>query len=183
MATPLVGRDLSPALRGEDARDANPVALFTTDDEISEGDADPASPMQKLARKFKRYNVIRQPNHVQSIVAQVELGGELHTVKYARYHDDQSYWTVPLERDDRLQDGGKLVSHTAPAPDEFELYDLTLDPYEERILAHPSHEDDASRELRDHMHDLLVVQLERQRLVPESGVTPGYCAPAPLRET
>ena len=39
---------------------------------------------------------------------------------------------------------------TEPEPDEYELYDLTLDPIEERNLAHPSHADDRSRALQQH---------------------------------
>jgi len=67
---------------------------------------------------------------------------------------------------------------TEPEPDEFELSDLTADPYEERNLAHPAYADEASRELEGRMLDLLVGELERKRLMPSSGEVPGYRPPA-----
>ena len=61
--------------------------------------------------------------------------------------------------------------------DEYELYDLTLDPYEERNLAHPTNADDRSRALEAHMFELLVQQLAKKRLVPDAGEVPGYRPP------
>ena len=67
---------------------------------------------------------------------------------------------------------------TEPEPDEYELYDLTLDPIEERNLAHPSHADDRSRALQQTMLALLVEQLDAKRLTPSAGEVPGYRPPA-----
>jgi hypothetical protein len=67
---------------------------------------------------------------------------------------------------------------TEPEPDEFKLYDLTLDPYEERNLAHPSNADDRSRALQQPMLGLLVAQLERKRLTAAAGEVPGYRPPS-----
>ena len=106
-----------------------------TDDEISEGSAKPGSPFQRFAMKLKRYSVIVQPNHIETVVAEVDVDGEPHLVKFSRYHDNQQFWTVPGERDERLR-GRKTITVTEPEPDEYELYDLTLDPLEERNLAH-----------------------------------------------
>jgi hypothetical protein len=66
---------------------------------------------------------------------------------------------------------------TEPSRDEYELYDLTLDPLEQRNLAHPSNSDDRSRKLQEQMQELLVEQLAAKRLVPTSGGTPGYRPP------
>ena len=52
--------------------------------------------------KLKVYSVIPQPNHVETVVAEVEVDGEPHLVKLSRYHDNQQFWTVPGERDERL---------------------------------------------------------------------------------
>ncbi len=68
---------------------------------------------------------------------------------------------------------------TEPEPDEFELYDITVDPYEERNLAHSSHADDHTRELQDQMTGLLIEQLEQKRLTPSDGGVPGYRPPVP----
>jgi sulfatase-like protein len=97
-------------------------------------------------------------------------------------HDNQQFWTVPGERDERLR-RRKLVTVTEPEPDEFELYDLTLDPYEERNLAHPDFADGASRALQEQMLDLLVEQLEAKRLVPGEGEVPGYRPPTSWRSS
>ena len=67
---------------------------------------------------------------------------------------------------------------TEPEPEEYELYDLTLDPIEEHNLAHPSHADDGSRALQRTMLRLLIEQLDAKRLTPSTGETPGYRPPA-----
>lgn len=91
--------------------------------------------------------------------------------------DNQQFWTVPGERDERRR-GRKTITVTEPDPDEFELYDLTLDPFEERNFAHPTVADDASRSLQQKMLGLLVKELERKRLTPALGERPGYRPPA-----
>ena len=83
---------------------------------------------------------------------------------------------MPGERDERIHKS-KTFTVTEPEPDEYELYDLTVDPYEERNLAHPTHADDRSRRLEAHMFELLVQQLAKKRLVPEAGEVPGYRPP------
>ncbi len=80
---------------------------------------------------------------------------------------------MPGERDERLQ-GRKKIEVSEPEPDEFELYDLTLDPFEERNLAHPSNADDQTRSLQQTMLGLLVDELARKRLTPTEGERPGY---------
>ena len=67
---------------------------------------------------------------------------------------------------------------TEPEPDEYELYDLTLDPFEEHNLAHPSHADDHTRALQSTMLALLAEQLAAKRLTPSAGEVPGYRPPA-----
>jgi arylsulfatase A-like enzyme len=176
-AHPLVGRDLSAAIRAaEPAAPAEPI-LFTTDDEISEGSATTKSPFGRIAKGLHRYSTVKQPNHLQTVIAEVDVDGEQHLVKFSRYHDDAQFWTVPSERDERL-DGRHTDTVTEPEPDEYELYDLTLDPIEEHNLAHPSHADYRSRALQDRMLMLLIEQLDAKRLTPSTGETPGYRPPA-----
>ncbi len=164
-ARPLVGRDLSEAVRASSADTPSEPVLFMTDDEISEGTAHGASPFQRIARATRTFSTVEQPNHIETVVSEVEVNGEKHLVKLSRYHDNQQFWTVPGERDERLR-GRKTVVVGEPEPDEYELYDLTLDPYEERNLAHPAHADEATRELQGTMIGLLREQLTAKRLVP-----------------
>ncbi len=176
-AHPLVGRDLSDAIRtAEPVAPSEPV-LFTTDDEISEGSERSASPFQRFARRFHRYSEVKQPNHLQTVIAEVDVDGEQHLVKFSRYYDNAQFWTVPGERDERLH-GRHTDTVTEPEPDEYELYDLTVDPIEERNLAHPSHADDRSRALQQTMLKLLVEQLDAKRLTPSGGEVLGYRPPA-----
>jgi arylsulfatase A-like enzyme len=176
-AHPLVGRDLSGAIRAaEPAAPSEPI-LFTTDDEISEGYQRSASPFHRVAERLHRVSTVKQPNHLQTVIAVVDVDGEQHLVKFSRYYDNQQFWTLPGERDERLR-GRHTDTVTEPEPDEFELYDLTLDPVEERNLAHPTHADARSRTLQQTMLGLLIGQLEAKRLTPSGGEVPGYRAPA-----
>ena len=94
-AHPLVGRDLSGLdPRHRERPPADPV-LFMTDDEISEGSAKPGSPFQRWARKVGTYANVVQPNHIETVIAKVDVDGEQHLVKFSRYHDNQQFWTVP----------------------------------------------------------------------------------------
>ncbi len=176
-ARPLVGRDLSGPVLGTGTALVPEPVLFMTDDEISEGSAKPKSPFQIWSRAVGTYEHIVQPNHVEMVLAEVDVGGEKHLVKLARYHDNAQFWTVPGERDERLMRRKKILSVNDRTPDEYELYDLTLDPLEQRNLAHPSNADDRSRALQKRMNQLLVEQLQVKRLVPTSGGTPGYRPP------
>jgi len=177
-ARPLVGRDLSAQIRSAAApRDPAPV-LFLTDDEISEGSAEAPSPFNKLSRITRRLSTVTQPNHLETVVAEVEVGGEPHLVKLTRYHDNQQFWTSPGELDERLE-RSRTRTVSEPAPDEFELYDLTTDPCEERNLAHPAFSTEQSRALQDSMLELLIAELDRKRLTPTAGAPPGYRPPTP----
>ena len=96
-ARPLVGRDLSDVIRATTPKVPSDPILFTTDDEISEGSMPPASPFQRFARKLHVYETIKQPNHLQTVIAEVDVGGATHLVKFSRYFDNQQFWTVPPE--------------------------------------------------------------------------------------
>jgi len=117
-------------------------------------------------------------NHIETVIAKIDIDGEEHVVKLSRYYDNPQFWTVPGLRDNRLHRGKKIVTVTEPSPDEYELYDLTVDPLEQRNLAHPSNADERSHRLQERMYQLLVEQLAAKRLVPTSGGTPGYQPPS-----
>ena len=120
---------------------------------------------------------VEQPNHIETVIAEMDVDGEQHLIKFSRYHDSQQFWTVPGERDERIR-GRHTDTVTEPEPDEYELYDLTNDPIEERNLAHSSNADDRSRALQQTMLRLLGEQLTAKRLTPSTGEVPGYRPPA-----
>lgn len=84
-ALPLVGRDLSPLLRGEDDATAlkEPI-YFMTDDDPSRG-------LDQKNFIGLSYDSVAQPNHVETVIA--EIDGEIW--KYSRYFDHPRYWTHP----------------------------------------------------------------------------------------
>ncbi len=176
-ARPLVGRNLADAIRAATPAAPSEPLLFTTDDEISEGTAKGASPIAGIARALAHIGTVEQPNHIETVIAEIDVGGEQHLIKFSRYHDNQQFWTVPGERDERLR-GRHTDIVTEPEADEYELYDLTDDPIEERNLAHPSNADDRSRALQQTMLTLLSEQLAAKRLTPSAGEVPGYRPPA-----
>jgi hypothetical protein len=137
----------------------------------------PASPFQRVARIARVYATVKQPNHLQTVIAEVDVDGGRHLIKFSRYYDNPQFWTVPGKSDERLH-GRNTTTVTEPEPEEFELYDLTLDPTEERNLAHPSHANDQSRALQRTMLGLLNEQLAAKRLTPATGGRPGYRPPA-----
>jgi len=175
-ARPLVGRDLSQAIYAAEPAAAREPVLFVTDDEISEGSERGMSPFQRVARATRRYSTIEQPNHIETVIAEVDVDGSKHLVKFSRYHDNQQFWTVPGERDERLR-GRRTITVTEPEPDQHELYDLTVDPLEEHNLVHPANADERTRELERNMLKLLIEQLAVKRLTPATGATPGYRPP------
>ena len=129
-----------------------------------------------MSRATRTFSTIEQPNHIETVIAEVAVDGEQHLLKLSRYHDNQQFWTVPGERDERLR-GRKTVIVTEPEPDEYELYDLTRDPYEERNLAHDANADEGTRALQATMLGLLADQLAAKRLTPSGGEVPGYRPP------
>ena len=77
-ARPLVGRDLSDVVRGGEANLAAEPILFTTDDEISEGSETAPSPFHRFARLARTYSTVVQPSHIETVIAEVPVGGEPH---------------------------------------------------------------------------------------------------------
>ncbi len=71
----------------------------------------------------------------------------------------------------------KISKVSDRSSDEYELYDLTLDPTETRNLAHPKYADERASVLLVRMKQVLAEQLTKKRLVPHSGGTPGYVPP------
>ncbi len=86
-ARPLVGRDLSTAILSADPEPAAEPVLFVTDDEISEGSERGMSPFQAHRPPARVYATVEQPNHIETVIAEVDIQGAPHLVKFSRYHD------------------------------------------------------------------------------------------------
>ena len=142
---------------------ATPTATY-------QGSATTASPFGRVSKALQRYSTVKQPNHLQTVIADVDVDGEQHLVKFSRYYDNAQFWTVPGERDERLQ-GRKTVTVTEPEPEEYELYDLSNDRGEEHNLA-----EEQPERVRN-LDDLIDLHLaETSALVPR--INPHFSAAA-----
>ena len=133
----LPGRNLMPVVDGGPADDARAVYLMTRDNML-EGDSGASG----LARRLKRtVNPpaplrIRVPAHTASnfegLVVRVDdiPGGEGHLWKLVRTFDDPGTWTEPGVRHLAANGLGGEAYRTSPLDDQWELYDLTVDPIE-----------------------------------------------------
>jgi choline-sulfatase len=175
---PLVGRDLSPLIRGEVAAEklAEPI-YFMTDDDPSRG-------LDQKNFIGITYDSVAQPNHVESVIAAID--GEIW--KYSRYFDHPRYWSAPgtpgadgvrdvvnkpMGREGEDDGSARRLYEervkTQPAPNEYEMYNVTADPMElENLAGKPEWKERESK-----LRELLVEQCARKRLVPKSGPVPG----------
>jgi choline-sulfatase len=193
-AVPFVGRDLSRLITGQDdPASVNDPVYFMTDDDVTRG--------LHMNRKFGLglgYKPVEQPSHVETVIARLDDG---RLWKFSRYFDNPQYWTDPgtpgvddpdtpevvvkdvlrvqIAPDPAPDVGPQPVPFCfaawvkgTPAPDEFEMYDLTNDPMELTNLY--SITDPLPQQAV--LAQLLVEQCAQKRLRPSSGDVPGQPA-------
>ncbi len=138
----LPGRNLMPVIDGAEPDRHRPIFLQTRDN-MPEGDTG----MSGMARRIGRTPPplrIQVPAHVaanfESLVVRVAesevSGGADHLWKIVRSFDDPDTWTEPGVC--HLASSGPTgnVYRTEPLPDQWELYDLDVDPIEAVNLWH-----------------------------------------------
>jgi arylsulfatase A-like enzyme len=173
----LVGRDLSGVLLGEQDVESmrdEPI-YFMTDDQIFRG-------AQSVSFTGLAYPPVVQPASVETVVAYLPTGtdGAQERWKLNRYWDNPALWTSPNVQDvftivEGLQNrpGRKIATTTVKAPnptsgqvappaDQFELYNVTVDPTEMTNLnGNPDYAD-----VQQEMQGLLNAQRVLKRLSP-----------------
>lgn len=185
---PFVGRDLSSFVLHDKQPEAAPV-YFMTDDDVTRG-------LHQINFRNLSYQSVTQPNHVESVIATLrmnhnglctndELTINSHQViwKYSRYYDNPQFWTHPGVKDvvteqmasDDETGFSRCVTRvkTEPVPDEFEMYNLTDDPLEEKNLINPKYATPEINAIRDVLDGLLREQCKAKRLSPTKGLVPG----------
>ncbi len=174
-AVPLVGRNLTELVTGDVDAVTDPI-YFMTDDEPSRG-------LNQENIFGVGYDSVSQPNHIECVI--VELEGAVW--KFARYFDNVQFWSDPEPSDGPPKDVVTTVEEGVldqpgvveveatkrvkydPAPDEYELYNVTEDPMELTNLAN----DPAYADRRAQLEALLAEQRTAKRLMPISGPVPG----------
>ncbi|AST91036.1 arylsulfatase [Sutcliffiella cohnii] len=143
---PFVGRDLSSLVKGnrECPRVEEPL-YFMTDDDFTKG-------LNQTTVTGQPYESVVQPNHIEAVITKLETGenNQKEIWKYARYFDNPQF------------SDGKDSS----VPDEYELYNLTKDPLEERNLANKAFATEESRTIQQVLEKLLEEQSKEKRLYP-----------------
>jgi choline-sulfatase len=145
-ALPLVGRDLSGLLLGQtDPLSVRDPIYFMTDDDMSRG-------LDQENWIGIAYDSVPQPNHIETAIARLDDG---HIWKFSRYFDNPQFWSEPGMPGQPGVEDVVLVPDVIPnpvapeqtvpytrtrkvtpvEPDEFELYDVTVDPMELTNLA------------------------------------------------
>ena len=136
------------------------------------------SPFQRIAAGRKIYEIDRpaQP-HRDRRSPMSRSDGERHRSSSPATTTTSSSGPSPASATSACA-AAETITVTEPEPDEYELYDLTLDPLEQRNLAGRAFADEGTRELQRMMLTLLAEQIQAKRLVPSAGERPGYRPPA-----
>jgi arylsulfatase A-like enzyme len=167
---PLPGRNLMPVVDGAPAEADRAVYLMTRDNML-EGDSG-ASGLGRQLRQTTNPPAplrIRIPAHTaanfEGLVTRVDArtvrGGDSHLWKLVRSFDDPSTWTEPGVRHLAANGPGGDVYRSSPLDDQWELYDLTVDPVE----ADNRWDDPELDELRHHLR--MRLKESRATSVPE----------------
>ncbi|WP_372007203.1 sulfatase-like hydrolase/transferase [Paenibacillus chitinolyticus] len=168
---PFAGRDLSPCIlgKGPSTIDDQPV-YFMTDDDVTRG-------QHQISPLGVPYSSVIQPTHIETVIAPLTRNGRKELWKFSRYFDDVQFWSQPGIQDVTLHPVGGAASgtpdspwvtqvKTQPVPDEYELYNMTLDPLETFNLAHPAYATEQMRTIQQRMMHLLADQRQQKRLTP-----------------
>lgn len=127
----LPGRDLMPVVDGAPADESRPVYLMTRDNML-EGDtgASGVARQLKLTANPPMPLRIQIPAHVGSNFEGLVVRVDEHVWKLVRTFDDPATWTEPGVRHLAANGLGGEAYRTSPLDDQWELYDVTVDPTE-----------------------------------------------------
>ncbi len=168
---PLPGRNLMPIVDGTAEPDRERRVYLTTRDNMLEGDTSIPGLIRRLGRTTPPPAPlqIRVPAHVganfEGLVSVVDeadaTGGGGHLWKVVRTFDDPATWTEPHLRHLAANGPGGDQYRTEPLPDQWELYDLSVDAIESVNRAGDRTAASVFSLLRERLAD------EREVLVPD----------------
>ena len=129
---PLPGRDLMPEVDHTAATRPDRAVYLMTRDNILEGDSGASAAARALGLGADPPAAMRiaVPEDVGANVEAIVVGDGSHWWKLVRTFDDPATWTQPGIRHLCASGPDGDRHRTVPLPDEWELYDLTVDPIE-----------------------------------------------------
>lgn len=171
---PLVGRDLSPLVYGQECPKADEPIYFMTDDNVTKG-------LNQVSITGIPYPAVSQPNSIETVIAQLPTGkgGTDEIWKYSRYFKNPQFNSIQ-GRDDLFGYRGQRVKTTFNpgcmpdqqskyVPDEYEMYNLSRDPLEAMNLASDPFRTPITVKIQAILNKMLEEQSEQKRLYPTSG--------------
>ncbi|WP_102347692.1 sulfatase-like hydrolase/transferase [Bacillus sp. Marseille-P3661] len=175
---PFVGRNLTSFITGDsNLTQANEPLYFMTDDEVTKG-------LNQQSFTGQPYESVKQPNHLETVITTLKTGENNQEEKWklSRYYDNPQFWSNPGVEDVRTVQQGNIplpddsvasvcitYTKTQPVPEQFELYNVTRDPFEEINLAHSDNETPESRIVQQILMGVLAEQRQLKRLSPNNG--------------
>ncbi|MDF2682159.1 MAG: arylsulfatase [Brevibacillus sp.] len=138
-----VGRDLSSLILGTGTpKRLDEPLYFMTADDVTKG-------QHQVSLLGQPYQSVVAPNRIETVIANVLFNKKKTIWKYSRYFDCET-----------------ALENREPAPDEYELYNITEDPLEVFNLASPVYATPRTEPVRQWMATLLDEQRRQKRLTP-----------------
>ena len=164
----LVGRDLSSLLQGRnDFQDYDEPIYFMTDDNITKG-------LNQVSVTGIPYHAVIQPNSIETVIAALPTGenGKNQIWKYSRYFDNPQFWSIPGRMEQYAYKGPcyycDTLTKAKPVPDQYEMYNITIDPLEVENLAYTDYANKDIMQIRIALDGLLLEQCRKKRLYPRN---------------
>ena len=153
-AQPLVGRDLSKFVCGEESFKDEPI-YFMTDDNVEAG-----TQMTNFISGLA-YNPVIQPKHIETIITKLpELTGDVEW-KYSHYFDNPRFNPGQVGNPDN-QTTERFI------PSEFECYNMTVDRLETNNLLSPLNPNPLPDEVHEALKKVMAEQRRTKRLRPQT---------------